>query len=356
MIRRDDHDHWYLIPQIEHARLAAEVARHWGNDDTPPLPLAELLVQAVRHHDDGWHAWDYPQRSATPLAGKERIDSDTGWPRSFIEMRMADSTAIWTRGIAACLQGDYSHAEVFARLSHRDMTPGLAMVLDAVLSFRVPFDLLDVSEAIRRETGHDVPPAEVSTLLDQLRRDGVVRTVSESAIGSLFEVSVPAGGRTVLPAIWVSRHFCWLAEKAREHRHDDPAELAACERFLSEQQQLQQEWQADLAGSQSDEQLRVLMDAGFRFVQFFDRISLWLCTAERTQPTEMEIPYGGTPRLIPHSPNEFTLEPFPLNVNRLTLTAPAWRIPARSYADDADLQLELRESDPEPLPWVLFRE
>jgi hypothetical protein len=50
------------------------------------------ILLAVEHHDDGWRDWD-----AAP-----RINPATGIPRSFMEMRMRDSTAIWTRSINFC--------------------------------------------------------------------------------------------------------------------------------------------------------------------------------------------------------------------------------------------------------------
>jgi hypothetical protein len=92
MIRRDAPDGWLLISQVEHARIAAEIAQAWGNVRTAPLPCRDELVAAVRHHDDGWSEWE-----AAPTR-----DPVTGRPRDFLEMPMPDSTAIWTRSIDAC--------------------------------------------------------------------------------------------------------------------------------------------------------------------------------------------------------------------------------------------------------------
>ena len=54
MIRRDAGDDWLLISQVEHARIAAEIASAWGNDRFAAVPMHDLLVHAVRHHDDAW--------------------------------------------------------------------------------------------------------------------------------------------------------------------------------------------------------------------------------------------------------------------------------------------------------------
>lgn len=92
MIRRDAPDAWLLISQVEHARIAAEIAEAWGNDQTPSLPRRDEFVAAVRHHDHGWSEWE-----AAPTRNPA-----TGRPRDFLEMPMPDATAIWTRSIDAC--------------------------------------------------------------------------------------------------------------------------------------------------------------------------------------------------------------------------------------------------------------
>jgi hypothetical protein len=56
------------------------------------LAAFPTILRAVEHHDDGWRDWD-----AAP-----RINPATGIPRSFMEMRMRDSTEIWTRSINIC--------------------------------------------------------------------------------------------------------------------------------------------------------------------------------------------------------------------------------------------------------------
>lgn len=106
MIRRemtlpDGEKQWALISQVEHARLAADLARRWRD---PLLPdsagLAERdaarreLLAAVEHHDDGWAEWEE----------SPDIDPKHGRPRSFMEMPEADSLAIWSKSIAVAEQ------------------------------------------------------------------------------------------------------------------------------------------------------------------------------------------------------------------------------------------------------------
>ena len=103
MIRRDVFDqdtvsHWILISQVEHARISAELATQWGNDEQVPTicpegaPLATVrreVLTTVRHHDDGWRDW----------SGHPDLDSD-GRPRAFTEMPLDQALPIWSDSIA----------------------------------------------------------------------------------------------------------------------------------------------------------------------------------------------------------------------------------------------------------------
>jgi hypothetical protein len=47
-----------LVQQVEHGRVAGELAAAWGNDlFTAPTPLGPVRTAAARH-DEGWRAWD----------------------------------------------------------------------------------------------------------------------------------------------------------------------------------------------------------------------------------------------------------------------------------------------------------
>jgi hypothetical protein len=47
-----------LVHQVEHGRVAGELAAAWGNDAfTVPTPLVSVRTAAARH-DEGWRAWD----------------------------------------------------------------------------------------------------------------------------------------------------------------------------------------------------------------------------------------------------------------------------------------------------------
>jgi hypothetical protein len=96
---------------VEHARLASELARVWGNDCFPAFAAFPSLLWAVEHHDDGWKEWD----------DAPRLHPDTGIPRSFMEMRMRDSTAIWTKSIAYCSSDPLAAIAVSRHFCHLAM-------------------------------------------------------------------------------------------------------------------------------------------------------------------------------------------------------------------------------------------
>ncbi|MGE0609222.1 MAG: DUF3891 family protein [Pirellulales bacterium] len=78
-------DGWALITQIEHARLAGDLAVGWRRlpSDSPQL------LQAIYHHDDGWANWEL----------RPDIEPESGLPRDFMEMPLADSLPIWRESI-----------------------------------------------------------------------------------------------------------------------------------------------------------------------------------------------------------------------------------------------------------------
>lgn len=301
MIRRDDDDHWLLISQVDHAQVAAEIAAAWGNERIAGLPLPELLVTAIRHHDDGWREW----------ARSPRVDPETGQPRNFTEMPMREATVLWSQSIAVCS-----------------------------------------GEADTPQKSDETP-----------------------------------GRLSPLAGLWVSRHFCWLAAKAIESRQDDIEDCRALQRFLDTQSELQTVLRRQAARDFESRGLELdgLIENGFRCLQFFDGLSLWLCCAQRSEPLDFEIPGGQTARvaeggcgsgfrnqgnterrsppasqaalqavrLEPQTPSRIVVTPYPLSVAHLELAVEARRIPARRYADDNDLHAALRDAPTVRLNWLL---
>ena len=83
---------WLLIAQIEHARVAFEIARDWGASPFVPLCPRTLLFKTILRHDNGWRRWErYPE-----------IDPSTGCPLDFTEMPAQVAQEIWESSIDAC--------------------------------------------------------------------------------------------------------------------------------------------------------------------------------------------------------------------------------------------------------------
>lgn len=58
MLRSQTSNGWILIRHPDHAHLAGEFARWWGNEQfVPPEPRVDVL-EGIRRHDDGWAVRD----------------------------------------------------------------------------------------------------------------------------------------------------------------------------------------------------------------------------------------------------------------------------------------------------------
>jgi hypothetical protein len=80
---------WLLLSQVEHARVAGEIAAVWGGAHVAPLMPREDLVAAVFHHDDGWLAWEQ----------QPEVDPASGAPYPFTDMPEADKFDLWRKSI-----------------------------------------------------------------------------------------------------------------------------------------------------------------------------------------------------------------------------------------------------------------
>ena len=82
MLRSLSNSGWWLIRHPDHARLAGEFARHWGNRlFAAPEPRSDV-IEGICRHDDGWAA-----RDATPFLTRQ------GKPSAFGEDLVGKYTA-----------------------------------------------------------------------------------------------------------------------------------------------------------------------------------------------------------------------------------------------------------------------
>jgi hypothetical protein len=187
-----------------------------------------------------------------------------------------------------------------------------------------------------------------------------------------------AAKRFPLSGYAVSRHFCYLAEQVRSGGRHDPEDLAAVNEFLERQTAVQAklDQRAELHGRGED--FRRHRDLAYRTVQFFDRVSLWLCCADEREPQDFPAPMGElvtfssrptAPVTGPSASSVYRLEtarpdfqtwcaaidPYPLSDDAHEFRVDGRRIRARSYADDADLQATWNEAPHVQLVWALTR-
>jgi hypothetical protein len=250
MIRRDVGNDWWLIRQPEHARLAAELAEAWCAWPAAPPELHALLLFAIRHHDDGWSAWEMAPDVYPPLAA----------PRQFTEMEAATATRLWSASIATC------------------------------------------------------------------------------------------GERSPWCGIWVSRHFQYLAGMGQAHR--DEAEQRTLKQFLAEQRECERAWQHTPDVQQTPDAAGHI-ELGYRWVQFFDRASLWLCCAERTASERFRTPDGDEIVCIPVSANRLVVQCASREIQAVMLATEATIVPQAAYQTAAQLHDACRAARTGLLEWSL---
>ncbi|MFQ5350112.1 MAG: DUF3891 family protein [Thermoanaerobaculia bacterium] len=78
-----------LVTQPDHARFAAQLLSLWRRAELREHPRRELLLEAVREHDNGWLEAD-----AAP-----RIDRSTGRPYDFRTLPDEHRRELWRRGV-----------------------------------------------------------------------------------------------------------------------------------------------------------------------------------------------------------------------------------------------------------------
>jgi hypothetical protein len=86
MLIRPGDDATLAIGQLSHAWLSGQLARAWGNERIGAVEPREDVALGAEQHDVGWALFDLAPR----------WNPDTGLPRSFVELTVADHLEIWT--------------------------------------------------------------------------------------------------------------------------------------------------------------------------------------------------------------------------------------------------------------------
>ncbi len=232
------------------------------------------------------------------------------------------------------------------------MSPDDAAALDAIIAYRGFAPLERLRSKLSRECDLTEPVTDAA--LRRLESRSLIESSEQMIGGSAYGILVPALGASPLGGVWVSRHFTALAEHACESKGEDATAVAPLRRFLRDQAWSESRWlkaEKEFAGDDLDR----VADTGFRYVQFFDRISLWLCMAERDEPWDTVLSSKFAVRFTPLNAREFTVEPWPFKTPALEVAVPTISIEADPLFSDKALRHVLREGDRQTLRWVLHR-
>lgn len=158
-----------------------------------------------------------------------------------------------------------------------------------------------------------------------------------------------------LAGLWVSGHFCFLAEQSLAHRGDEDPESDDLQVFLA----TQREYQCDLRDAALEHltprELSTMTRFGRQFLRLFDGLSLWFCCAERSEPFDVQFA-GLDVQFVPVAAERVVVTPFILSDHPLQLSVPARRVEARKYTDDTDFQSAFAAAPVEQLTWTLLAE
>ena len=139
---------------------------------------------------------------------------------------------------------------------------------------------------------------------------------------------------------WVSHHFCWLAEQALSNRTDEQ-DRAAAHSFLEDQQLL-------IRNSLAESRI------GLRWLQTFDRLSLWLCCTPAAEPRTLGTSSGQSIHMSFADPEKPDLNPWPFRSDRVQVQTNCRRVRATHYRR-GDFQNALKSSDVTGIRWLLQR-
>lgn len=276
MLVRDAGDDWLLITQGDHARLAAELAAAVAKP--PELPGGIVwadVVDAIRHHDDGWFELD-----AQPDWDPERRRV-----RNFDEYSVLEATAIWRDSVRRVQALATQPAEWFDRRIDRRLYEWVWCGLSTATE---PLTWEELTAKYVEQVGPPVPDAGLRDVVDAMCAAGIALR-----LGSRCSLNPWHRPRASLAALWVSSHFDALAELAEARHADDFVQIAAARVFRADHRRWFEAAEAACSGLVSPEEFAKLVEIGFRAVQLFDRLSLELCL--RPPPFSASFSVGGWP-------------------------------------------------------------
>lgn len=134
-----------------------------------------------------------------------------------------------------------------------------------------------------------------------------------------------------LAAHVVSAHFTTLLQNAGTRWSADPRQFQIARKFLDEHSENRERWLAEWQQPNPTRRTRKVVDRALHYLQFFDMLSLWLCGAERFEPSTFQTPEGAEVTFQPQGTGRFSMRPWLLAESPFTATVPVRRVPVGHY-------------------------
>ncbi len=150
----------------------------------------------------------------------------------------------------------------------------------------------------------------------------------------------------------VAEHFCRLRRAADDH--SGPLD----QKFLVEYGTLGARWLDEWRLAAPTRNTPAVADAAVRWLQFFDRFSLWLCMAERVKPEMLALPGGDELSLMPaaREPQAAVIgaRPWLWTAAERRLSTTGRLLNAQRFSGDAEFQAALADVPAVQVNWRLM--
>lgn len=135
-----------------------------------------------------------------------------------------------------------------------------------------------------------------------------------------------------LAAFAVAGHFCALLRRFDSWKESQAKRLLA-EKFLTYHDRQMIDWLSMWQSEDRTGRSTATAETAISWLQFFDALSLWFCTASRTAPESFVAPGGTLVTFTPLANDRIAVDPWPWPLPSLELKVVGQSVPAEPYAD-----------------------
>ena len=168
MLRSKADGGWWLVTHPDHAHLAGEFAKYWGNDSFPSPEPRDHVLRGIHCHDDGWRARDAqpvitkqgsPAAFSAELVGKYSAFEDIDLCAYLGVRREAVQLMAKLDPYAAILISMHTHNLLSERADRSTIREDELPLLDAFLN-----EQMSLQSALRNQliAANELPPAHLA--------------------------------------------------------------------------------------------------------------------------------------------------------------------------------------------------